>query len=1090
MVAEINYSKYRRQFVDWVKLQLTGPAAGKQEYLNGIHPLDWYAAGILFPVIEGGTGVDPADLDDDSSSSGMDGSLENEDSEDDSIAAKPTTEPKKQIRYTPPSSVGFSFFVKGDVADFQVQYSAVQYEDARQAENSAISWRRIVLADDLDNTLNFSLSGRVSAFSSRDQSLGTGNIKNRETVLEGHGIIDILCRPVLCGWIITVTLSNAARITFENSLGKSNAVNGAKWNTKKNANALFEARLSCTIDQGVVGIYPGHDFALLSREEQELELRYRHHHIYAIGHGAAVDWVFDQDQGHIRELMTDFMPAVEVPLVTAQSQELSLEALTLVNLSQCTEHLEKTIAHLNQFTCEYEAWIKARQGEINDFTGQEQKSAQRIVQRMNHALARMKKGVNLIARDTSVARAFGIANQAMLSQMAQGVKVQGKTIFAKTFQWRPFQLAFILMALESATDEDAPDRDLVDLIWFPTGGGKTEAYLGLTAFVIALRRLAYPASGNGTSVIMRYTLRLLTSQQFIRACRLICALELIRRSCPDMGKEPVTIGMWVGRATTPNTLQQVREFIETSAKDGATQCGELVLTACPWCGTPFKFPDNYHIGPKGFQFRCTNLECEYGKNGPVPCQVVDEALYEQPPTFLVATIDKFARLAWDPRTNAFFGKGINRPPELIIQDELHLISGALGSIAGLYEAGLDTLLVSLGGRPKYVASTATIRMARDQVARLYGKSVAIFPPPGLDCDDSFFARTVPLDVRPGRLYLGYLAPGVNHRQSLIPLAATLMAAPEILFGNDQINEKELLEAWWTLVGYHGSLKGVGNSHNLFTSQIAQRLKIIKDDALKSGIKIERELTRIVQLTSISTARENAQTFARLELPRSREGCIDAALATNMISVGLDVGRLALMVINGQPLTVAEYIQASSRVGRSVVPGMVFINYYRDQARSLSHYENFRPFHESFYRFVEPTSITPFAFQARERALHAALIIALRHGCPGLLSNSRAGAFDLGFPGVGKIIEKFKLRCALADRDREREICRHIDRLVRKWHEKAAQCKMAKRDLVYADASWDNNADRLMYIHGQGIEGVWPTLNSMRNVEANALLKPV
>ncbi len=1025
--------------------------------------------------------MDAADLNPNSSPFNTDDELEDEDPK----AAKLD---KKQLRYTPPSSVGFSFFVTGNAVEFQVHYSGVQYEGNKKGITSQINWNRVSLTDDLDNTLNFSLSDQLSAFSAHDQPDQPENIKIRHKVLEGCGVVDVMCRRVAGGWVITVTLSNAARIFFKDTLGKSNAISGLKWNMERNAHALFEVGLSCTIDQGIVGVYPSLDFALLSREEQELELRYRHQHIYAIGHGAAVDWALNQ--GVIRKIWTDFIPAVEVPLVTADAQKSSREALSILTLSKCTDHLEKTIKNLNQFTHEYEDWIKARQAQIKNLSNQEQKPAQRIVQRMNHALMRMKKGVNLIADNAKVATAFGIANQAMLNQMARGAGHQKKKLLDHTFQWRPFQLAFILTALESAANEDTMDRDLVDLIWFPTGGGKTEAYLGLTAFVIALRRLVYPSSGNGTCVIMRYTLRLLTSQQFIRACRLICALELIRSSRPDMGQEPVTIGMWVGQATTPNTLKRVQKLIQNSTGGQADLSGNLVLTMCPWCGTPFSFPDNYQISPQGFRFCCTNPECEFKNSGYLPCQVVDEALYEEPPTFLVATIDKFARLAWDERTNVFFGKGINRPPELIIQDELHLISGALGSIAGIYEAGLDTLLVSLGVRPKYVASTATIRMAQDQVTRLFGKSVAVFPPPGLNCDDSYFARTVPLDVRPGRLYLGYLAPGFNRQQSMVPLAAALMAAPEALFGNGHTHERELLEAWWTFIGYHGSLKGVGNSHNLFTAEIPQHLKSIKEELQKDGIKIKRKISRVVQLTSISTAQENTQTFARLELPRTREECIDAALATNMISVGLDVGRLALMVINGQPLTVAEYIQASSRVGRSVVPGIVFINFYRDQARSLSHYENFRPFHESFYRFVEPTSITPFTFQARQRALHAAMIIALRHGCPDLLNNHNAGSFDLNLPGVGQILERLKLRCSLADRDREKEIRRHIDQLARQWHDKAVECKRVKRDLVYSDASFNTNADRLIYIHGQGIEGFWLTLNSMRNVESNALLNPL
>ncbi len=469
---------------------------------------------------------------------------------------------------------------------------------------------------------------------------------------------------------------------------------------------------------------------------------------------------------------------------------------------------------------------------------------------------------------------------------------------------------------------------------------------------------------------------------------------------------------------------------------------------------------------------------------------MDDALYVDPPTFLIATIDKFARLAWEERTNSFFGMNINRPPELIIQDELHLISGALGSVAGIYEAALDTVLIHQGIRPKYIASTATIRMAQEQVRRLYGKSVAIFPPPGLNCDDSFFAKTIPLDLRPGRMYLGYLAPSLNRQQCMAPLAAALLAAPQILFGEGQVDQQILLEAWWTLVIYHGSLKGVGNSHNLFNVDVGNYFKRLVQEAKTQGILVDRNPRQVAQLTSVSTAEENARVFARLELSRENDQCLDAALATNMISVGLDVARLALMIINGQPLTTAEYIQASSRVGRSEVPGMVFANYYRDQARSLSHYENFRPYHESFYRFVEPTSITPYTFQSRRRALHAALVIALRHGCPHLLANNQAASFDPENPLTRQVIETLTRRCSQADKERGPEIKRHIERLVQEWKGQADHCRSVKRQLDYTAPQKINNTNRLLHNHDDKIKGLWPTLQSMRNVENIALLKQV
>lgn len=250
-------------------------------------------------------------------------------------------------------------------------------------------------------------------------------------------------------------------------------------------------------------------------------------------------------------------------------------------------------------------------------------------------------------------------------------------------------------------------------------------------------------------------------------------------------------------------------------------------------------------------------------------------------------------------------------------------------MAGLYEAAIDTVLKMRGVQPKYIASTATIRMAHDQVRRLYGRELAVFPPPGLSCDDSYFARTVPISERAGRIYVGYLAPMLNRQQCMAPLAAALLVAPDVVF-KDQLNQEELLEAWWTQVIYHGSLKGVGNSHNAFNIDVRDALARFNQELRQqerdfpdesSGPLSPRTTVRIAQLTSISSAEENARTFSRLEQARDHPDCLDAVLATNMVSVGLDVSRLALMIINGQPLTTAEYIQASSRVGRSQVLGI-------------------------------------------------------------------------------------------------------------------------------------------------------------------------
>lgn len=1077
-MIKIDYSKFREKYVNWVKTQLIGPPFYQDDSLYGIPPLDRYTTGILFPVVKGGEGIDPG-----YEANSLFSEEDDEAEEEEKGAAKPS---EKRYRYMPPSSVGFSFFVHGEQISFQIQYSAVRYErEKKQGENGRYvtrSWNRIPLAEKEGNILNFDLNAIVLSQTENGNLPIKEALKFRQAVLEDNAVIDILGRPYADGWLVTVTLCNSALVSTDGT--------AEEWIDAKNQSSLFETSLSCSLGKGEVGTYPRVDPQLLSAEEQELELQYRHHHIYAIGHGGAVDWTLKEKR--VNKIRTEFIPSVEVPHVTADVSESDGSILCLEALACCRKNLKSVTRRLSLFADQYGKWIEAREQEIAGFPSKEKDAAQRIVLRMDKALKRMKTGVAMIANDSCIAQAFEIANQAMLSQMMQHDKVLRNEKGADAYKWRPFQLAFILTALESAVNEDSLDRDRVDLIWFPTGGGKTEAYLGLVAFFIAWRRLTNPTSGGGTCVLMRYTLRLLTSQQYQRATRLVCALELIRQSHPELGKEPITIGMWVGQATSPNTCKQAHELIVKASRGKGEPPGKLVLDGCPWCRKPFKAPDNFHASPLKFNFFCTNPACDFvgDESGIIPCQVVDEALYAEPPTFLIATIDKFARLAWEERTNAFFGKGVNRPPELVIQDELHLISGALGSIAGLYEAALDTVLIHLGIRPKYIASTATIRMAEEQVKRLYGKSVSVFPPPGLDCDDSYFARTIPLDVRPGRLYLGYLAPALSRQQCMAPLASTLMAAPEALFGKGHIDQDALLEAWWTLTVYHGSLKGVGNSHNLFNVDIPRHFKRLKDEATALGFRIDRTPKQISQLTSVSTAQENAETFARLERKRTDELCLDAALATNMISVGLDVARLALMIVNGQPLTTAEYIQASSRVGRSQVPGIVFTNFYRDQARSLSHYENFKPFHESFYRFVEPTSITPYTFQSRRRALHAALVIAVRHGCPSLLKNNCAQAFDPENPAICKIIETLKLRCSFADKERANEIKRHIDRLAQEWQSEAAHCRSVKRQLDYCAPQNINNTNRLLHAHGDKIKGLWPTLNSMRNVEHTALLKPL
>lgn len=1071
-----NLSEQRDKFMSLTKKQLMG-FDFKDNLLIGIKPLDRFFTGFLFPIIDGDTELesDPEEYEDISLSA-----------DEIKINANPI---KKTKRYIPPSSAGFSFFINGDNIKLRIFYNAVQYlhhgdRDEQNRKYVQQEWEKRSLADDGKEVL-FELNGT-----------------KKHEIFNGKAKIDALWRPYRNGFIVTLTILNSVRINGSNDR--------KQFNIDQNENTLFEVEFKCIIESGEIDVYPSRDKSLLSDEEKEIELRYKDLHIYAVGHGAAANWKKNQDNK--MEIWTDFMPTVEVPQVTADTGGKSNKVLEFDFLSYCDTN-EDVINELIKFVKNYEEWITDQTNKSHNEGDEDKETAKRIIKNLKIAKDRMFDGVNLLNNSYNAKIAFSTANQAMLKQWLSNDSNKGVNKEKSFYKWRPFQLAFILMTLESAINEDSKFRDTLDLIWFPTGGGKTEAYLGLMAFLFIFRRLEYPASSGGTVSIMRYTLRLLTSQQFLRASKVICALEIIRqKNVKEFGEEPFSIGLWVGSASSPNTFNQVTKIVEEK------QYSKLVLNSCPWCNDKFT-QKNYASSEDNFHFRCKNINCEFGKiaNNILPCNVVDEALYKNPPSLLMSTVDKFARFAWEERSGSFFGLNGNRPPELIIQDELHLISSALGSIVGLYEVALDTTLVSRGMRAKYVASTATIKNAAKQVKTLFAKEMSIFPPPGLRYDDSYFAKTVPLNQKAGRLYVGYLAPLLDRQHCLEPLAGVLLSNPTKLFKDSE----EYLDKWWTHIVYHGSLKGVGNSRTLYQSGVKYYLNkfildhmknevndlspnFLKDKNIKSIEDLEKiedpKIKSIIEkyipireivvktLTSNQTAEENALIFDALAKDMDEKDAVDVALATNMISVGLDVSRLALMIINGQPLTTAEYIQASSRVGRGDTPGIVFVNYYKTQARSLSHYENFRSYHDSFYRFVEPSSLTPFTYQARTRALHAALVIAIRHSGIGLLNNDKAGAFNKDNDKIKKLVKEMKIRCKLAignNKSLVEKTNEHIDNLVLEWNNEARYCENNNSRLVYN--SNDRGFNNLI-CNFEDKNGLWQTLQSMRNVESSGLFK--
>ncbi|MBF0232533.1 MAG: helicase [Desulfamplus sp.] len=1044
--------------------------------------MDRCFTGFLFPIIESENGLDSIEDDDD----------EYDDNDNSKSSETEVTKVKKERKYIPPSSAGFSFFITGENIVLRTYYSAVHYKstedrDSKRQKFKSLDWEKE----------KFNVDGQEIEFTPEGQK--------QQIIFDGKAKIDALWRSYKNGYIVTLTVSNNQKI--------SNSVDVKKFRKEQNEKTLFEVELICIIESGTIDVYPSKNRALLTDEEKEIELRYKDLHIYAVGHGVAANWTLNKENK--MEIWTDFIPTVEVPQLTANTGQKNDIVLTFSFLKDCEKKdYEKIIEQLTLFIKQYELWIvKQKEQTKKEEDKEDKETATKIVESQIYAEKRMRKGIDCLKNNENARIAFAVMNRAMLMQWISNDSNNNILKEHSQYKWRPFQLAFILMVLESVINEDSQYRDILDLIWFPTGGGKTEAYLGLMGFLFVYRRLEYPASYGGTVTIMRYTLRLLTSQQFLRANKVILALELIRQENENRyGKEAFSTGLWVGGASSPNTFHQARKSFEEG------HFSKLVINRCPWCDAEFT-KKNYIVRDDAFHFTCTNIKCDFGKQNAnvLPCNVVDEALYKNPPTLLIATVDKFARLAWEERGLAFFGANGKRPPELIIQDELHLISNALGSIVGLYEVAIDTVLICRGIRTKYIASTATIKNAEKQIQALFGRDTAIFPPSGIRYDDSYFAKTVPLEEKPGRLYVGYLAPLLSKQSCLEPLAGILLSAPIKLFKDME----HYIDKWWTQIVYHGSLKSVGNSRTLYQSGINSLLNKITIENLKNEIeedfpgftevdeletvedfyKIEdlevkglvnkylpvRDL-KVKTLTSNQSAEENSQIFKALAKEKDDHESVDVALATNMISVGLDVSRLALMIINGQPLTTAEYIQASSRVGRGETPGIVFVNYYKTQARSLSHYENFRSYHDSFYRFVEPSSLTPFTFQARSRALHAALIIALRYSNVDLLKNDSAGNFDPERDSIKKVIKEIKLRCAIAigkKKETVDQINRHVDDLVESWQREVEYSHANKIKLVFY--SKDGSFNSLMCNFDEE-KNSWKTLQSMRNVENSALIK--
>ena len=764
-------------------------------------------------------------------------------------------------------------------------------------------------------------------------------------------------------------------------------------------------------------------------DEEVAALHYRDAYEYAVGHNTAVRPLTGPDGGPCFAVETTWIPSAEVEKVVpadVAGAELGIEAL-----AAAAESPDAIAAALGGLALSYGAWIEGQAARFAAIPGAAPTVAE-LCDRAHVACRRIAAGVDLLRRDPDARLAFGLANKAIATALRQRA-THGKegldpaTVAAP--RWRPFQLAFILLNLQGIAEPEHADRRVVDLLFFPTGGGKTEAYLGLAAFALVLRRLRHPGpAGAGVGVLMRYTLRLLTLDQLGRAATLICALELERQRDPDrLGPWPFEIGLWVGMAATPNAMGQKGESRPTTARarvlkhqrDPKRFPSPIPIDVCPWCGTKLS-PKSFRLvptedHPQNLEIRCVNRDCRFTRNDSLPIVAVDEPLYRRLPAFLIATVDKFASLPWVGESGVLLG-GADRfdntgfygpaeprlgrrlpaplpPPDLVIQDELHLISGPLGTMVGLYETALDALATRPGRDrpvgPKIIASTATVRRADRQIAALFARSaVDIFPPPGPDRRDSFFARTAPANERNARQYLGIAAQGRSQKVILLRAYLALMAAAQRAWqdAGGAKNPKNPADPYMTLVGYFNSLRELGGSRRIVEDEINARLAHYRelrqrvDPPDADALFADRTIDHLPQeLTSRVSTSEVADAKRRLALAHAAKERVDVVLATNMISVGLDITRLGLMVVLGQPKAAAEYIQATSRVGRDEErPGLVVTLLNIHRPRDRSHYERFTAWHDTFYRAVEATSVTPFSRRARDRGLAPVVVTLARH----------------------------------------------------------------------------------------------------------------
>lgn len=1041
----MDFTKYyeaREKIIEIMGKDLLGPLS-ENEVIFGDRPLEYYILGKLYPM--------------DSETADMFQSSAEDCGELDSEAGISLSNSKN------PSSFGISFSLNNCAGSININSYAAKYKLISRDEAQSILgfgedefttekrfWQR--------NPLNFApIRLNVS-----DLVVG----KSKSFTLEENLIISVILHKCYPDGSCTITVSMINQNLSSDDYETQSLL------------SYFQPQLVLSCENSDFIDVRRNAHISTNSEIKELNMLYSKTKEYASGHGCAVSWEISNDK--VEKLISQFLPTYEIKQMKPSARFVH-DVLKMKFLAEETD--EQIINGLNALADTYESWIDSIKAEINSLPEGYRDSGTENVEKCEAALFMIRESIHSL-KNPNVMKAFKLANLAMFTQRKQSLIVSGKYTSDDDIKWYTFQLAFFVQEIISFANPESDHRKKVDLLWFPTGGGKTEAYLGIAAFAIFLRRLNNTI-GDGVTVLMRYTLRLLSFQQFERASALICACEIIRKKHNIPGGE-IGIGLWAGQALTPNYIEVADKILRGEESENPEESNPAQIEKCPWCGHAITV-DNYRcdLNKKRMIISCPDNDCPFHKG--LPVYLIDEEIYAHTPTFIVSTVDKFAQITLNQDTAALFGLNKNfLPPELIIQDELHLISGPLGTITGVYEAAIRKLCEHNGIYPKVVASTATIRNAKEQIKALYASEYTQFPPQGIDINDSFFAEVSKKEERPARLYLGCMAIGTSPTTMMIRVMTSFLYAARYLaeLGYDE----KVIDSFWTITGYFNTLRELGGAIVRVFDDIQDRftfLRTTKFSKLYPLVNSKKRFVNLKELTSREKSKDIGKAIQDLKTPYKKDGSTDPfdfLLSSNMISVGVDVGRLGSMVVVGQPKTSSEYIQATSRVGRET-PGLVVTTYNQAKSRDRSHYEDFTQYHASFYKYVEATSVTPFSDRARDRTMQALYVTLCRNLVKALSDEKSAVNFRRDMKELDEIREYILQYVDLVDPSEHENVLADIDEIEFEWEQKSDR---RDRPLRYKKTKFTRQ-DEALFEPDYCENSRFRILNTMRSVETSIMI---